>query len=334
MCIRDSFYAPQGRDLVKMALASGLAVVATERDYKKIGGCWSTQDDLETALQVGTTWMEMLVDPTDLALGQHAYEQFGGSPGCGGVDGRGVPVFGFGASSGGWFVADLADTAALRNYAGDGEKDGDDGDGDGDSDDEDGASFQFAAVNVQIMAPHNAETLRTPTILTVMSRDDATKRKVDAAASELKRNNVPAVVLETEPQRITAAFLRGRFADDADFTDEVAGDLVADLREAGALDAGGNLVVDSREINLDPLLAKYNGIKRAKSSDNRGGMPPSGAFGVSAELWNLLSDEEREDASRLWLVEELNAAYDRHEITHERFGEVLDFFFKHSHSKS
>ena len=47
-----------------------------------------------------------------------------------------------------------------------------------------------------------------------------------------------------------------------------------------------------------------------------------------------LKKEELEDAHSIWLIEELNMAWDEHEITAEHFDEVITFFMDNAVKES
>lgn len=270
------FYSPQGRDMMRTALTAGLAVVAFEKE----GSCWSPSDDLQVTLDIGTEW-----------IGKYLVSHCGG-----GNAADGVPTFGFGASSGGSFVAEVAQATTEKP---------------------EGSSigFQLAAINVQIMTPR--ANIQTPTVFTVMSRDQFTMEGVEHIVRELKAENVPTLLLKTQPKLLTWEYLMNRFQYDPNFTKEIAEGIVGDLRQMGAIAEDGELIQNPRSLDLGPLLAKYQN-------------PTGGAFGVSSELLEMMTPSERDDASELWLVEELNVAHDQHEITHEKFGDVVDFFLLHS----
>ena len=212
-----------------------------------------------------------------------------------------IPVFGFGASSGGAFVAEVAKATKKQQQQQQQEQE---------QEQEGTKGFQFAAINVQIMTPHVA--IQTPTVFRVMSRDEFTMQGVEHIVSELKRANVPTLLLKTQPKKITVEYLLDRFQDDETFTKDIAEGVVNDLQQMGAIAKDGELIQNPRSIDLDPLIAKYPKPTAGE-----------GAFGVPSELWEMMTPSEREDASQLWLVEELNVAFDQHEITNEKFG----FFF-------
>ena len=273
------FYSPQGRDMMRTALLAGLAVVAFEKE----GSCWSSSVDLDVSINIGKEWM-------DKYLVDHCGED------CASVNNSKMPIFGFGASSGGSFVAEVAEaTKKQKKEVGN-------------------MGFQFAAINVQIMTPHVA--IQTPTAFTVMNRDEFTMQGVEHTVRELKRANVPTLLLKTQPKKITVEYLLDRFQDDETFTKDIAEGVVNDLQQMGAIAKDGELMQNPRSIDLDPLIAKYPKPTAGE-----------GAYGVSSELWEMMTPSEREDASQLWLVEELNVAFDQHEITNEKFGDVIEFFF-------
>ena len=168
------FYSPQGRGMMRTALSAGLAVVAFEKE----GSCWSTSVDLVVSINIGKEWM-------DRYLVDHCGEDFAS------VNNSKIPIFGFGASSGGSFVAEVAE-ATKKQKKEEGTK-----------------GFQFAAINVQIMTTHVA--IQTPTAFTVMNRDEFTMQGVEHTVSELKRENVPTLLLMTQPKKITVEYLLDRF---------------------------------------------------------------------------------------------------------------------------
>ena len=276
------FYSPQGREMMQTALSAGLAVVAFEKE----GSCWSSTVDLDVSIDIGKEWI-------DKYLADHCGEDFAKT--------NKMPIFGFGASSGGSFVAEVADATTRKQQQEEGgtAKEG----------------FQLAAINVQIMTPHVA--IQTPTVFTVMSRDEFTMQGVEHMVSELQRGGIPTLLIKTQPKRMTAEYLLERFKDDETFTNDVAKGIVGDLEQMGAIAEDGELIQNPRSIDLDPLFVKY-----PKAA--------GGAFGVSSELWEMMTPSERDDASQLWLVEELNVAYDQHEITYEKFGDVIGFFLSQS----
>ena len=91
------FYSPQGRDMMMMALNAGLAVVAFTKENDV--GCWSPRRDMEAMLGTSKAFVEHHLIPY-----------------CGGANrstaGGNIPFFGFGASSGGSFVAQIATETA------------------------------------------------------------------------------------------------------------------------------------------------------------------------------------------------------------------------------
>uniref|UniRef100_A0A7S0AV82 Uncharacterized protein n=1 Tax=Minutocellus polymorphus TaxID=265543 RepID=A0A7S0AV82_9STRA len=141
-------------------------------------------------------------------------------------------------------------------------------------------------------------------------------RGVEQVSAELKTKNIPTLTIKTQPKRVTFEYLMGRFKGDDNFTKDIANSIVSDLQKIGAIAEDGEMVQNSRSIDLDPFFGRY------KSTD--------GAFGVSPELFLSLSPSEREDAKKLWLVEELNVCYDQHEITFSQFDNVVGFFLAHA----
>ncbi len=259
------FYSPQGRDMMRTSLSAGLAVVA----FEKQGSCWLTSLDLDVTVTAGNQWIEQYLVPH-----------------CGDDAGTRLPFFGFGASSGGSFVAEVASKSS---------------------------GFKFASINVQIMIPH--ADISIPTVFTVMSRDGHTLHGVEQVSTELKAKGIPALTIKTHPKRVTFEYLMGRFKDDESFTEDIAQGIVSDLQKMGAIAEDGSLELDPRSLDIGSIFSYKS---------------PNGAFGVSPVLWEMLSPSEKEDASTLWLVEELNVCYDQHEITASQFENVVGFFVAHA----
>ena len=74
------------------------------------------------------------------------------------------------------------------------------------------------------------------------------------------------------------------------------------------------------KIAVASIWQKYNMAVRG---------PKALPFGISEQMMRTLREEEVNDANILWLIEELNVAWDEHEITSEGFDDVvLPFFFE------
>ena len=269
-----------------LALNAGLAVVAFTKDDEV--GCWSPGRDMRAILYASKAFVE-----------EHLIPYFRGDDSSTAssivVD---LPFYGFGASSGGSFVAQVATEISTAGTT---------------TPDHPSLAFQFSAINVQIMTPRSTNKIMTPTIFTIMSRDPLTEEGVAEASEEMKSREVPTQTIRTDTKAISPEYWMHRFSHDHRMARDVAVGICSDLKDLGVTaDAnGGPLVRNPRSIELTPVLNKYSRS------------PP---FGVGIELWNILNDEEKKDAQTLWLEEELNVAFDQHEITAERFDEVIGFF--------
>ena len=73
---------------------------------------------------------------------------------------------------------------------------------------------------------------------------------------------------------------------------------------------------------ITSVWKKYVTAVRTSTRDE--GLEPP--FGISRPMMRPLKAEELLDADGLWLIEELNVAWDVHEITAEGFDGVLKFF--------
>lgn len=274
--VMSFFYSPQGRDMMRAALNAGLAVVAFEKHHDV--GCWSPGEDTKPILEAGKAWIEQYLLPPAVC-GEHTEK---------------LPFFGFGASSGGTFVAEVAKQTAGSGATGSG-------------------GFEFSAINVQIMNPK--VELSTATVFTVMSRDERTRLGVHHVTKYLKSKGIPTHTFQTGPKKVTPEYFMNRFSDEDGgiMSQDAASVICTGLQSMGALSEDGELIKNPRSLDLGPIFEK---VKSSRP------------YGVGEELWNVLREDEREDAENLWLVEELNVCYDQHEITAEKFLEVIAFFFE------
>ena len=136
------FYSPQGRNLVSLAIRSGVAVVTIKKEKEL--SCWDWDKDGMTVLKLGKKFLLSRVLDA-----------------CGNADGiveNYPPIWGFGVSSGGSFVSMLASNMAEDPKA--------------------YAPFLFSAINVQIIIPPDGVDWNIPTIFTVMDGDEITKSRV------------------------------------------------------------------------------------------------------------------------------------------------------------
>jgi hypothetical protein len=300
------FYSPQGRQIVAMAHNAGLSVVTFKKTYEL--GCWDTEADAVAILKIGRKFMTSKLKDTACTAE---------------TDGDGnivyPPVWAFGASSGGKFIMELAtrmkdDPAAYW-------------------------PFVFSAMNVQIMAPMNqGETFNIPTIFTVMEGDPMTKRGVqdmldyNAAKQQSNNNNtVPIRMITTSGQKgIHPHHFYNLYADDKRMTKELSNSIYQDLIDNNIINptsipTENHLLGDPRHMveQVMTVWTKYITAQRTIDKKDELASPP---FGVTYPLMRSLRAEEVIDADSIWLIEELNVAYDVHEITAEGFQTVLEFF--------
>lgn len=284
------FYSPQGRLLVSAAHRKGIAVVAFQKDDER--GCWDWDADGEVVLRVGRKFATRL----------------GGT--CGkGPDGEDAypPMWAFGASSGGSFVAMLA--ARMEEEP------------------ETYAPFVFSALNVQIMDPPEGLDWNTPTAFTVMAGDVQTKERVQARVARKFQGGPFKLIATSGRKRIRADHFERLFADDRQMTPEVSRDIHRSLVTMGIVDGATDRLLANPRREADAVASVWE----AHGMESRGGTwsrRGGGAlpYGMSDLTARPLRPHEIEDADSIWLIEELNVAFDQHEITAEGFDEVLAFF--------
>jgi len=136
------FYSPQGRKIVEAAYDAGLLVVTFKKTDEM--GCWDWRDEGETVLKMGRKFL------TSKIKGLCGKDENG--------EAAYPPVWGFGASSGGYFAASLA--ARMRE------------------DPDSYRPFLFSALNVQIMSTPLDLVWDIPTVFTIMEGDPVTKANV------------------------------------------------------------------------------------------------------------------------------------------------------------
>ena len=290
------FYSPQGRQIVVAAYKRGIAIVAFEKKDER--GCWDWEEDGEAVLKVGKKFVT-----------SHEGKTFQ----CG-TDKNGdsiyPPMWAFGASSGGSFIAMLANEMKEqpKKYA----------------------PFLFSALNVQIMSPSERLDWDIPTIFTVMDGDEMTKERVNDRVSKKFQGGPFKMITTSGRKSIHADHFAKVYADDVQMSKAVSHGIYQDLTSLGIIDAAKKdmLVGDPRQSAdaVTSIWEKYDTEVRAvNNEDNPEDVLP---FGVSHRLLRPLRKEELADANNIWLIEELNVAWDQHEITSEGFDEVLKFFFE------
>lgn len=287
------FYSPQGRKMVSMAYKAGIAIVAFEKKEEK--GCWEWEHDGEQVLKVGKKYIESRV------LGA-----------CG-TDANGdviyPPLWAFGASSGGSFIAMLA--AKMEEES------------------EKYAPFLFSAINVQIMGPPEHVDWNIPSIFTVMEGDSITKSLVEDQVSKKFQGGPWKTIVTSGKKGIHPNHFVELYEDDMQMTRQVSNDIYQDLISLGIVDSsnGDMLKGDPRQMvdAVTSVWEKYDYVVRqAMTPDVKDILP----FGVSSQLMRPLRAEELYDSNNIWLIEELNVAWDQHEITAEGFEEVISFFLE------
>ena len=117
------------------------------------------------------------------------------------------------------------------------------------------------------------------------------------------------------------------YRDDKRMSIELSTGIYQDLVNARIIDPTNDnrLTGDPRGMTdaVSTVVNKYLTAKRTSTKDE-GLSPP---LGVSYQEMRPMKAAELLDADGLWLIEELNVAWDVHEITAEGFGEeVLGFF--------
>ncbi|KAL7553959.1 hypothetical protein ACHAWF_017917 [Thalassiosira exigua] len=300
------FYSPQGRKIVSQAFHAGMAVVTFEKTTER--GCWVWEDDGEAVLKIGRKFLSSRL-LASCGVGRAAATATADDEEAEGPSYP--PIYGFGASSGGSFVATLASRMeeSLETYA----------------------PFLFSAINVQIMNPPESLDWDTPTIFTVMSNDEITRDRVHDRVSK-KFQGGPFQMISTSGQKpILPDHFRNVFPDDKQMSPTLSREIHRDLAELGLLDwNAGNLLTGDPRQSADAVRSiweKYDMATRAEADEKGEDVLP---FGVSHQLLRPLRKEEVLDADNVWLIEELNVAWDRHEITAEGFDDVLAFFLEHN----
>ncbi len=297
------FYSPQGRKIVEYAHARGHTVVAFKKTNEL--GCWDASTDADPVLYVGRKFM---IAKLKDACGTNE-------------DGNPVypPVYAFGASSGGYFISELASRMG-----------------------EDPGKYQpfvFAAMNVQIMAPPIDLIWNVPTMFTVMDGDPLTKMNVqklmasrgaggsEGGAGEDEGGSTFRLYTTSGRKGIHPSHFYELYRDDKRMSIELSAGIYQDLVDARVIDPTNDdrLTEDPRSMTdaISTVVNKYLTATRTSTKDER--LPPP--LGLTYQEMRPMKAEELLDADGLWIIEELNVAWDVHEITAEGFAEeVLGFF--------
>ncbi len=294
------FYSPQGRKMISSAIRAGVAVVTIKKNNER--ACWDWENDGETVLKLGKKFLlSRVLDACSNADG--IVETY-------------PPIWGFGVSSGGWFASMLASSMAQDPGA--------------------YAPFLFSALNVQIISPPDNVDWNIPTIFTVMDGDEITKARVRSRVESKLQSGVggPFSMITTSGRKgIHPDHFHRLYADDRQMSAEVSLGIYQELVTLGIVDSNKNdmLTSDPRQVSerVTELNAKYGVEARKSMSENNNNQGDVLPFGVSHQIMRPLQRDEQLDADTLWLTEELNVAWDVHEITSEGFDRVLDFFFEY-----
>ena len=287
------YYSPQGRRIISMANEAGMITVAVEKDDEM--GCWNSAKDFDVVHSIAKKFLKSRVKSCVNEDGTHVYP----------------PIFGFGASSGGTFVEELASQMSTMRDKFD--------------------PFVFDAINIQIMGPTPGRRWDVPTVFTLMAGDPRTIAAVEEIIPVLQNDSqAPFKVLTTTGKKnIPNLYFAFVFEDDAQMTPELSSEIFRDLVGYGILDQNGALKENprNRKNDIDIIWQKHLNDRLEKNGND---VTP---FGVSKKLMQRLKKEELEDANSIWLIEELNVAWDEHEITAEHFEEVITFFLDNAASK-
>ncbi|KAL7498929.1 hypothetical protein ACHAWT_010279 [Skeletonema menzelii] len=293
------FYSPQGRKMVELATEMGLGIVAFTKSEEL--GCWNWANDGDTVKKLAKKFISTRL-----------------SKACAGANGSDAvypPMYAFGASSGGSFVGMLSSQMK--------------------QDPEDYAPFLFSAANIQIMAPNEHDHWDIPTVFTTMSGDTQTSKRVqDWVNKEMQVDKGPYKIITTSGRKpIRVDHFRKVFRDDLQMSDRISGSIHQDLSTQGVINSSTDEVIANPRFAKHAVMSiwqKYDLLSRKEVANDSKHLDASDVhpFGVSKRLMRSLKKEELDDADSIWLIEELNVAWDEHEITAEGFEDVLDFFLE------
>eukprot|EP00956_Cyclotella_meneghiniana_P017328 scaffold28121_cov75-Cyclotella_meneghiniana.AAC.3 len=294
------YYSPQGRRIISTANEAGLITVAVEKNEEL--ACWDSQNDFDVVKSIATKFLKSRVKSCVNEQGEYYYP----------------PIFGFGASSGGTFVGELASQMSTMR--------------------ESFEPFVFDAVNIQIMAPTPGRRWDIPTVFTLMDGDERTKLAAEQSIPTLQTSSQKGsafqILMTSGRKKITNLHFAYAFQDDNQMNPELSNAIYRDLVGYGILDDTGALTGNprNRKEDIDIIWQKYLNDRLEEGSNS--GTNDVTPFGVSKKLMQRLKKEELEDAHSIWLIEELNMAWDEHEITAEHFDEVITFFMDNAVKES
>lgn len=130
------------------------------------------------------------------------------------------PIWAFGASSGGQFIAKLA-SEMERNT-------------------ERYSPFLFSGLNIQIMSPNEKIDWNIPTMFTVMEGDPSTKARVEQRIEKNFQGGSFKMITTSGRKSINPDHFSRVYADDEQMTDRLSHELYDDLVEMGVVDSSNN----------------------------------------------------------------------------------------------
>ena len=294
------FYSPQGRRIVSMALEQGLVIVAFKKHDET--ACWNWDLDGHNVLAIGKKFLESrYMDACKNEEGVTVYP----------------PNYAFGTSSGGHFIAALADRMKKNS--------------------EEYAPFLFSAMNIQISSPAKGLDWDIPAVFTVMNGDKETMQNVaEFIDSKSNSKSRPVQIVTSGRKTIEWNHFAKVFEDDPQMTDARSNQIHTHLTTAGIISASTNEILVNPRASKDAIAAiattcqKYRVMARQETAKSERKDPSAVTpFGASKRLEGGLTRDEFSDAECIWLIEELNVAFDEHEITAEGFEHVLELFLSH-----
>jgi hypothetical protein len=298
------FYSPQGRKMITMATEMGLGIVAFTKSEEL--GCWNWANDGDTVKKLAKKFLSSRL-----------------SKACAGPNGSDAvypPLYAFGASSGGSFIGMLSSQMKL--------------------DPEEYAPFLFSAVNIQIMAPNEHDHWDIPTVFTTMSGDTQTANRVQEWVNkEMQVDKGPYKIITTSGRKpIHNNHFAQVYQDDPQMSEKISGNIHHDLSTLGVVNLSTDEIITNPRFSKDAVMSiwqKYDLLTRKEMANDTKHLDASEVhpFGVSKRLMRSLKKAELEDADSIWLIEELNVAWDEHEITAEGFEEVLSFFLENGSAR-
>mmetsp|Transcript_14617 Transcript_14617/g.21554 ORF Transcript_14617/g.21554 Transcript_14617/m.21554 type:complete len:357 (-) Transcript_14617:1026-2096(-) len=190
---------PEERAIVKIALDHQLIAIATS----SLGGCWSNSDA-----------------PRVTNVLRKFESEYGN-----------IPIYAFGASSGGQFVASVLPSAMKT------------------------AKSILAGYISQIMSTYPPESNDVPGVYITMDRDKLSQSTADKIIESIfQPNHIPAKHIRLSPLPINNLFFYDRIVDPTLFTKEISSEMVKALVEAGMLDESSLLKEDPRQSNWRSIL--------------------------------------------------------------------------------